>query len=91
MSQSFSHYWGRYWGRSRRGFWVVTRTTAQDRLSRALKRMAQWCRGHRHQPVAEQHRTLAQKLRGHFAYYGITGNGTALQRYRDAVVRIWRK
>ena len=28
----------------------------------------------RHQPLAAQHQTLSQKLRGHFAYYGITGN-----------------
>jgi group II intron reverse transcriptase/maturase len=80
-----------YWGRSRKGFWVVKRKTAQGRLSRALKMVAQWCRLHRHRPIAEQHRTLVQKLRGHFAYYGITGNGMALQGFRDAVVRMWRK
>jgi len=30
-------------------------------------------------------------LRGHFGYYGITGNGGALHRFRDAVARAWRK
>jgi group II intron reverse transcriptase/maturase len=80
-----------YWGRSRRGTWVVKRKTAQGRLSRVLRMMAHWCRLNRHQPIAEQHRTLVQKLHGHFAYYGITGNGLALQRFREAVVRIWRK
>jgi RNA-directed DNA polymerase len=80
-----------YWGRSRRGFWVVKRKTAQGRLSRALTMIAEWCRLHRHDPIGEQHRTLSQKLRGHYAYYGITGNGLALQRFRDAVVRIWKK
>src|SRR5207245_2520255 len=44
-----------YWGRSRKGVWVVKRKTAQGRLSRALKRIAQWCRLNRHQPLAEQH------------------------------------
>jgi len=53
--------------------------------------IARWCRMHRHEPVSEQHRTLSQKLRGHFNYYGITGNGSAIQRYRNAVVRIWKK
>jgi hypothetical protein len=53
--------------------------------------MAQWCRLSRHQPIVEQHHTLVQKLRGHFAYYGITGNGRALQQFREAVVRIWKK
>lgn len=83
----FTHYWGRSW----KGFWVVKRTTAQGRLSRALTKIAQWCRLHRHEPIEEQHRTLSQKLRGHFAYYGITGNGYAIQSFRAAVVRTWKK
>jgi RNA-directed DNA polymerase len=80
-----------YWGRSRRGIWVVKRRTARSRLSRALQRVAQWCRLNRHQPISEQHQTLSQKLRGHFAYYGITGNSYALSQFRLAVVHIWRK
>jgi RNA-directed DNA polymerase len=57
-----------YWGRSRKGFWVVKRKTAQGRLSRALRTMAPWCRRNRHQPLSVQHHTLKQKLLGHFAY-----------------------
>jgi hypothetical protein len=53
--------------------------------------MAQWCRSNRHQPIAEQHQTLVQKLRGHFNYYGIAGNANAFRRFRDAVLRIWQK
>jgi hypothetical protein len=53
--------------------------------------IAQWCRLHRHDPIDDQHRTLSQKLRGHFAYYGITGNGLAIQRFPDGVVRNWKK
>ncbi len=30
-------------------------------------------------------------MRGHFAYYGITGNGEAVHQFRDAVARAWRK
>src|SRR5271163_4670332 len=70
----FTHYWGRSW----RGNWVVKRKTASSRLSRALRSIAQWCRWNRHQPIGEQQQTLGQKLRGHFAYYGITGNSRAL-------------
>jgi hypothetical protein len=44
-----------YWGRSRRGNWVVKRKTAVKRLSRALQRFNAWCRHHRHAPVAWQH------------------------------------
>jgi RNA-directed DNA polymerase len=78
------------WVLSRRGYWVVRRETAPSRFRGALGKMAQWCRKFRHQPVAEQHRTLWQKLKGHFGYYGITGNGKALQRYRYEVTRLWR-
>jgi RNA-directed DNA polymerase len=80
-----------YWARSRKGNWVVKRRTAPSRFRRALRKIAAWCRFNRHQPVAEQHQTLWQKLRGHFAYYGITGNGEALRRFRDAVARLWRQ
>jgi RNA-directed DNA polymerase len=79
------------WGRSRKGVWVVKRRTAANRLCRAIWTVAQWCRLNRHRPLAQQHQTLGQKLRGHFAYYGITGNGGALHRFRDAVLRAWRK
>jgi len=80
-----------YWGLSRKGNWVVKRKTASSRFTRAVRTIAQWCRVHRHRPVAEQQRTLSQKLRGHFAYYGITSNGWALSRFRREVTRIWRK
>ncbi len=79
------------WARSRRGNWVVKRCTAADRLRRAIRTIAQWCRTNRHRPIPDQHQTLSQKLRGHCAYYGITGNGEALRRFRDAVQRAWQK
>jgi group II intron reverse transcriptase/maturase len=80
-----------YWGRSRRRIPVVKRKTASARLSRALRAIREWCRIHRHMPVAAQHRALERKVRGHDAYYGITGNGAALQRFHYEVGRIWRK
>ena len=76
---------------SRKGNWVVKRKTAKSRLTRALRMVAQWCRVHRHQPIAEQHRMLSRKLKGHFAYYGITGNGSALAMFHREVTRTWRK
>lgn len=80
-----------YWGRSRRGQWVVKQKTAKDRLSRGLCRITEWCRVHRHDPVKQQHAALSRKLRGHYAYYGITGNYRSLARYFDEVPRIWKK
>jgi group II intron reverse transcriptase/maturase len=80
-----------YWGRSRKGRWVVQRKTARNRFSRAVRQIGDWCRQHRHLPVAVQQQTLGRKLRGHDAYYGITGNGRALARFRHEVRRRWRK
>jgi len=80
-----------YWGRSRHGHWVVKRKTSKSRLSRGLKALARWLRKGRHRALADQHRTLGQKLRGHFAYYGITGNADALKRFRRGAIGLWRK
>lgn len=79
------------WARTRNGGFAVQRRTARSRFSRALKRVALWCREHRHRPIPEQHATLSRKLRGHCAYYGITWNSVALQRFRHAMERIWKK
>ena len=70
---------------------MVKQRTAASRLRRAVRSIAQWCRSNRHLPVAEQQRVLGQKVRGHFAYYGITGTSTALSRFRTAVENCWRK
>lgn len=80
-----------FWGRSRKGRWVVQRKTAKARFSRALRELGRWCRIHRHWSVADQHQALSRKLRGHYAYYGITGNAPALIRYLVEVQRRWRK
>jgi len=79
-----------FWGRSRRGSWVVKRKTARSRFGRALLRVSEWCRTHLHHKVAEQHRHLVQALRGHYGYFGITGNASALSRFLYEVRRVWR-
>ena len=80
-----------YWGRSRKGTWVVQQKTMKSRFRRALHHIALWCSENRHMPVSEQSKTLSQKLRGHYSYYGVTGNGRALQNLYDEVRRIWHK
>lgn len=80
-----------YWGRSRKGNWVVKRKTAAKRFSRVLKRTNQWLRRMRHEPVKWMHKRLSKALIGHYSYFGITGNGDALKRLRDEVGRLWRK
>jgi hypothetical protein len=82
----FCHYWGWSW----RGYWVVKQQTARGRFSRALRRIALWCRRHRHRPLREQQRGLNQKLQGHYSYYGITGNYGALRGFWYGVTARWR-
>lgn len=80
-----------YWTRSRKGAWVIKRKTSPSRFGRALKRISHWCRRYRHETVARQHAVLVNKLRGHYAYFGITGNWDALDRFRNEVGRTWQK
>ncbi len=79
------------WGRSRRGKDMVLQVTAKDRLARALAAVADWCRTHRHWSIRDQHRHLSSMMRGHFAYYGVGGNGRRLRWFAYQVVRIWQK
>jgi hypothetical protein len=80
-----------YWGRSRLGNWVIKRRTAKDRFNRAVKRISEWCRRNRHVSVSGQHQSLLSKLRGHYSYYGLTGNGMALSRFRYKTLCTWKK
>lgn len=80
-----------FWGRSRKKKWVVKRKTASSRFSRTLQRFSAWMRFNRHLPLKVQHRILCHKLRGHDAYYGITGNAPMLGKLRHEVERRWRR
>jgi len=80
-----------YWDLSRKGAWVIKRKTARGRFTRAVRAVYQWCKANRHQPLQEQQRILSQKMRGHYAYYGLTGNYYLLSGFQSMVNRIWRK
>jgi len=80
-----------YWGKSRKGYWVVKRKTAKKKLKAAIRRVYEWCKEHRHDPVKEQWRTLGVKLKGHYQFYGITCNSRSLSSFYEAVKRSWHK
>ena len=79
-----------YWGRSRKGNWVIKRKTAKGRLARMAKAIFTWIRDNRHRPCEEQRLRLSQKLNGHYQYFGITGNSRALDCFYKVVVYCWR-
>lgn len=80
-----------FWGKSRKGRMVVRRKTAKKRLNRAIKAVRRWCREHRHNDLALQHRHLSAVLRGHYNYYGMLGNLRWLARFYFEVTRAWKK
>lgn len=79
-----------FWAVSRKGHWIVKQQTAKDRFSRALRRLREWCRWHRHDSLKTQHLTLTRKLNGHYAYYGITSNFDRIASFLYMAKRIWR-
>lgn len=83
----FTHKWGRSW----RGNWVVQRMTSADRLRRAVNTVYQWCKENQHLSLTEQHQALVLKVRGHYGYYGITGNMERLQNFLHWTRRAWFK
>lgn len=78
-----------YWGKTRRGGYAVKSKTKGKKLRAALKKIGDWCKGHRHEPIAQQHAELSKQVRGHDAYFGIRGNSRALANLRDKVKRRW--
>ena len=80
-----------HWGRSRQGKWYPQRGTAKSRFSRACKSLNAWMRSARHLPLNEQAKTLGAKLRGHYQYYGLSGNSSGIGRFLYLARRLWRK
>lgn len=78
-----------YWGKTRNGYWIVQRKTDRKRLKRKLGEIREWCRKNRHQKVKEQHATLSAKLKGHYGYYGVTGNMRSVVKFYRGLLWHW--
>jgi group II intron reverse transcriptase/maturase len=80
-----------YWAKTLRGGWTIKRKTQGKRLSRFLSGIGEWCKENRHKPVADQHKTLSSKLRGHYQYYGVRGNFKMLEVAYEHTREAWKK
>lgn len=80
-----------YWGKSREDKSVIKRKTAKDRFSRTMAKFNDYCRRIRHLPMMEQYRNLGRRLRGHFNYFGISGNAEKLRQLSSGVTKVWHK
>ena len=80
-----------FWKRGRKGSWGIHRKTMKSRFARSVRAIKLWCRFNRHKPLQEQYVALCRKVRGHYAYYGMSGNLESLKRFRFAVECLWVK
>lgn len=79
------------WVKSQKGVNGVRQVTVKSRYARALAAVSEWCRRNRHLSLRDQHAHLSQMMRGHYAYYGISGNSRRIRWFACQVVVVWRK
>ena len=80
-----------YWARTRKGRWGMYCKTRSASLRRAHQSIYAWCRRHRHLPVKAQHAALTRRIRGHFNYFGVSGNFRSLLLIIEQARRSWYK
>jgi len=66
----------------------VGRKSISKRMTAKLKLFKEWIRASRTQPTADIMETTANKLRGHYAYYGVTGNSKSIGNFYYEVKRL---
>ena len=80
----FTHYCSRT--KNGRGF-RMKRKTISKRLTAKLVGYKEWLRANRTLPTAQILKITAAKLRGHYAYYGVTDNNQSIGSFRHWVRR----
>lgn len=66
----------------------VGRKSMSKRMTEKLKLFKVWLRSSRTQPTADIMETVANKLRGHYAYYGVTGNSKSIGNFYHEVKQL---
>ena len=76
-------------GRSRRGKFIVGRRTSRKKFRKKCQELNLWLKRTRNaHPVKVWWPILAAKLRGHYQYYGVSGNMPSLRRYYCLAMRL---
>ncbi len=75
--------------KTRKGAFTVRRQTMAKRLRAKLSAVKTELRRRMTRPVPEQGAYLRAVISGHVRYYGVPGNGTALQRFRHQLGWLW--
>jgi RNA-directed DNA polymerase len=78
-------------GKTRAGRFLVLRKTRADRMRTKLKGIKEELRRMMHLPIPEQGKRLCQILSGWLAYHAVPTNFRALQKFRDRVIKLWKR
>jgi RNA-directed DNA polymerase len=78
-------------GKTRRGRFTVRRQTIRKRMQAKLKAIGQELRKRMHDSLEEVGQWLKAVVGGHFRYYGVPTNSTALRNFRYRVSWLWRR
>ena len=78
--------------KTRKGYFKVGRKTAMKKFRAKIKDMNIWLKQIRNLvPTKEWWKTLQAKLRGHFQYYGVSGNSPSIKKYYSLVLKLVHK
>jgi group II intron reverse transcriptase/maturase len=80
-----------YCTRNRKGNFQIGMRTEKSRLRRSLQALQDKMRQIRHFAIGQQVDEINNKLRGHYAYYGVGGNFHSLRKVHQIVERYWFK
>jgi RNA-directed DNA polymerase len=81
-----------YCGTSRKGKFIVGRKTSRKKFRMKCKEMNNWLRKIRNFKKAKEWWPVLQtKLRGHYQYYGVSGNMRSLRRFYSLTLRMTLK
>jgi len=81
-----------YAGRSRKGNFVLGRRTSRKKFHKACREIRTWLKQVRNRRrLSEIWAELAAKLRGHYSYYGVSGNYRMIRNFGYVVIRAVQK
>ena len=76
-------------GRSRKGYFTVTRKTIGKRKAAKLKDIRQKLRKRMHESIEENLKWLQSVVRGYFQYHAVPDNQERMKGFRSDVLRLW--
>jgi len=77
-----------YCSRTRKGkCFRMKRRTSRKKYEIALLKFRAWLKANRKMPTRELIEKVAAKMKGHYAYYGVTDNSQSISRYAHEVQR----